>query len=117
MKISDILKQRREQLNLTYEEIGKFVGVGKSTVRKWETGAIKSMGADKITLLSQILQISPIVFFETTNKALHFTNHEESLIKKYRQLDADGKRAVDDMIDFKLFQQSQKDSSTENKVG
>lgn len=44
-------------------------------------------------------------------------DYEIEHIKKYRKLDAEGKRAVDDMIDFKLFQQSQKDSNTENKVG
>ncbi len=42
---------RRKELNLTLEDVGKAVGVGKSTVRKWEQGMIKNMGRDKIASL------------------------------------------------------------------
>jgi len=42
------LKQRREKLGLTLEEVGQYVGVGKSTVRKWENGVINKMDRDKI---------------------------------------------------------------------
>ena len=34
MDIKDIIRKRRLELGLTYEELGKMVGVGKSTVRK-----------------------------------------------------------------------------------
>ena len=54
------LKAKRLSLNLTLEEVGKFVGVGKSTVRKWENGLINNMGSDKIQKYAQILQISPL---------------------------------------------------------
>ena len=36
-----------------------MVGVTKSTVRKWETGYIKSMKIDKIALLAKALQVTP----------------------------------------------------------
>lgn len=35
MEMKDKIKQRREELGLTLEEVGNIVGVGKSTVRKW----------------------------------------------------------------------------------
>lgn len=53
------LKKRRLELNLTLEEVGNIVGVAKSTVRKWETGAIENMKSDKISLLAKALQVSP----------------------------------------------------------
>ncbi len=59
MDIQDKIKSRREELGLTYEEIGKIVGVSKSTVRKWETGMIENMRQDKITLLARALRVSP----------------------------------------------------------
>ena len=34
MEMKDKIKQRREELGLTLEEVGNIVGVGKSTVRK-----------------------------------------------------------------------------------
>ena len=36
--IGDIIRSRRLSLNLTLEEVGKYVGVEKSTVKKWENG-------------------------------------------------------------------------------
>lgn len=59
MDIQHIIKKRREELGLTYEEIGNIVGVSKSTVRKWETGMIENMRHDKIALLAQALKVSP----------------------------------------------------------
>lgn len=54
------LEQRRKELGLTLEEVGNFVGVSKSTVKKWETGYIDNMKRDKIALLAQILEVSPL---------------------------------------------------------
>lgn len=64
------LEQRRKELGLTLEEVGKFVGVSKSTVKKWETGYIDNMKRDKIALLSQILKVSPLAILgiEPTEK-------------------------------------------------
>ena len=60
MDTKDILKRKRLELGLTYEELGSLVGVGKSTVRKWETGMIDNMRRDNIVALSKALNISPI---------------------------------------------------------
>jgi len=56
------IKKRRTQLKLTLEQIGNYVGVSKSTVKKWENGYIKNMRRDKILLLAQILNVSPLDF-------------------------------------------------------
>lgn len=60
MKANERMKQRRIELGLTLEQVGNYVGVSKSTVRKWETGYISNMRRDKIAKLSQILQLSPL---------------------------------------------------------
>lgn len=54
------LKDRRLELGLTLEEVGDIVGVGKSTVRKWENGIIENMKRDKIVLLAKALKVSPV---------------------------------------------------------
>ncbi len=61
MKIGDAIHARRQQLGLTLEDIGKAVGVGKSTVKKWETGFISNMRRDRINALAKVLQVSPLV--------------------------------------------------------
>ncbi len=53
------IKLLREQLNLTLEQVGNIVGVGKSTVRKWETGEIANMRRDKIASLAKALHTTP----------------------------------------------------------
>ena len=59
-EIANKIKSRRLELGLTLEDVGQAVGVGRSTVRKWETGMIKNMGRDKIAALARVLQISPV---------------------------------------------------------
>lgn len=53
-----ILKLRLEK-GLTLEQLGDLVGVGKSTVRKWENGMIANMRRDKIAKIAEALNVSP----------------------------------------------------------
>ena len=59
---------RRKALGLTLENVGDAVGVGKSTVRKWENGMIKNMGRDKIAALAAVLQMDPVEFVPGPSK-------------------------------------------------
>ena len=52
MDIGKMINQRRTELKLTLEQVGQAVGVGKSTVKKWEDGYISNMRRDKIALLA-----------------------------------------------------------------
>lgn len=65
------LEKRRKELGLTLEDVGKAVGVGKSTVKKWETGFIENMKRDKIAKLAIVLNVSPLEIMgieQETNK-------------------------------------------------
>ena len=52
------LKQRRKELGLTLQEVADEVGVGASTVRKWENGLIDNIKQDKIPKLANALKVS-----------------------------------------------------------
>ncbi|WP_282798620.1 helix-turn-helix domain-containing protein [Lactococcus lactis] len=58
--MENLLKNKRLEKKMTLEQVGEIVGVGKSTVRKWENGMIENMGRDKIVALSKALDISPL---------------------------------------------------------
>ena len=58
--IGNKLKNRRLELGLTLEDVGQAVGVGRSTVQRWESGLIKNMGRDKIASLARILKMNPV---------------------------------------------------------
>ena len=53
------MKALRLEQKLTLEEVGNRVGVGKSTVRKWENGQIANMRRDKIALVAKALNTTP----------------------------------------------------------
>jgi transcriptional regulator with XRE-family HTH domain len=53
------IKQLRQAKGMTLEQVATIVGVGKSTVRKWETGMIANMRRDKIGLLAKALDTTP----------------------------------------------------------
>ena len=53
------IKELRLLRGLTLEQVATVVGVGKSTVRKWEVGMIANMRNDKIKALAKALGTTP----------------------------------------------------------
>lgn len=53
------IRELRIAREMTLEQVANIVGVGKSTVRKWETGMIANMRRDKIALLASALGTTP----------------------------------------------------------
>lgn len=75
MTIGEKIAARRKELKLTLEDVGNAVGVGKSTVKKWETGYIANMRRDKISLLAKVLQMNPSEFIEDDSDDLYETSN------------------------------------------
>lgn len=105
MDISDRIKYLRNKHHLTLEDVGKAVGVGKSTVRKWETGMIENMRRDKIAKLAEALHTTPGFLMgwtdDESNPALSpatgdfsLSESELCMLEKFRALDARGQSAV-----------------------
>lgn len=59
MAIGEIMKDRREELGLTLEQVGEYIGVGKATVQRYESGEIKNLKQETIEKLSQVLKVTP----------------------------------------------------------
>ena len=89
MRINEFIKARRLQRGMSLEDVGKIVGVGRSTILKWEQGDIKNMRRDKIAKLSEALDIEPTVLLhdeiidiglkDTVTKLIDSLNDEERL--------------------------------------
>lgn len=60
IRLGNFIKNKREYLKLTQQEVADYVKVSKSAVSRWESGDIGSMGIDKLPRLSEILEISPL---------------------------------------------------------
>lgn len=57
--LSRKIRDLRALHGLTLEQVAQQVGVGRSTVRKWETGLIANMRRDKIEKLARALHTTP----------------------------------------------------------
>lgn len=62
------IKDLRTSQHLTLEQVANEVGVGKSTVRKWETGMIVNMRRDKIASLAKALHTTPAYLMGWTDE-------------------------------------------------
>lgn len=119
MEIKDIIKQKRTENGLTMKELAQKVGVSEATVSRWESGNLATMKHTKIILLANALGISPAALFTSAPAPapLSLSQQEETLVKKYRQLDADGKEDVDDYVDMKLAKLQRKAEEGEVSLG
>ena len=59
MEMGEKIQKLRLEKEMTLEQLGDQVGVGKSTVRKWENGMIANMRRDKIAKIAEALCVSP----------------------------------------------------------
>ena len=127
MGISENIKLLREIYNLSQKDLGLIAGVTDKAVSTWEKGLKEPrMGAIQKIADNFGLQKSNIIEDDGLNILLNKSNsklsmqltpQEEMHIKKYRQLDADGKEDVDDYIDMKLAKLQRKAEEEELKLG
>ena len=87
------IKELRHEKGLTLEQVADVVGVGKSTVRKWETGMIANMRRDKIADLAKALGTTPAYLMGWDEKKdspteLPLSEGEKALIRLLRRVPA-----------------------------
>lgn len=111
LEISRKIKDLRSARNMTLEQVAKIVGVGKSTVRKWETGTIANMKRDKIAKLAQALGTSPLYLMgwsadeeaETAiAKQKGLSDDEIAVLDLFRKVPEDKRKMVIQMIQVAL---------------
>jgi len=57
--ISETIRKRRDELDLTLLDIAKKVGVSEATIQRYESGKIKNIRQDKIVKLAAVLKLTP----------------------------------------------------------
>lgn len=123
MTISENIKNLRLKYGLSQRELGLIAGVTDKAVSTWEQGikeprmgAIQKMADHFGIKKSDIIEDQPAAT-ATTAISINFSEREMLLIKKYRQLDADGKALVDSIIDTRLMQLGGKAEEKEEALG
>ena len=101
------IRTLRQEKGLTLEQVAEVVGVGRSTVRKWETGMIANMRRDKIADLAKALGTTPAYLMgwqeENAKKELspsepELTEGEKMLLDLFNRVPEDQQQLVLQMI-------------------
>lgn len=100
------IKELRKEKGLTLEQVAEVVGVGKSTVRKWETGMIANMRRDKIASLAKALGTTPAYLMgwkEKTEKEdppdqTELTEGERLMLELFRKIPEDRQQAALELL-------------------
>lgn len=101
------IKELRHERGLTLEQVANAVGVGRSTVRKWETGMIANMKRDKIADLAKVLGTTPAYLMgweeeeiekENSPSERQLTEGEQMLLDLFNRVPEDKQQLVLQMI-------------------
>ena len=58
-EIINRIKNRRQELNLSYQDLSDLTGISKSTLQRYETGFIKKVPITQIEIIAKALNVSP----------------------------------------------------------
>lgn len=121
LKFAQNLKNIMQKQNKTQSDLVKDLSFRQATVSDWLNGK-KYPRMDKVEKLANYLGVSINELLmqsvsEPPVPALQLTDQEKSMLKKYRQLNADGKLVIDNQIDFMLYQQGLSAEKEERSLG
>ena len=110
MLVKDLIKNRRQAKGLSMAELGRLVGVSRSTVSRWESGDLATMKQTKIKKLADALGLSPIDLLppfrseQEPRPAPNLTEREQRLVDCFRLLDARGQALIESVLEAQLAQ-------------
>ena len=111
--IGSRIKQRREQLNLTQEDLGTHLSLNKSTINRYESGEVKKIKLPILHAVAKFLDVDPNWLALKTNDMGSFSksleksapvsedalsNDEKLLIDLFRQIPSESRPLVLTMI-------------------
>lgn len=116
------LKHYMEQANMKQTDLVEKTKINKSSISEYLSGNYEPKQRN-IYKIATALGIKPSQLMGISNTSeppaptIKLTAQEEEHIKKYRQLNADGKLVIDNQIDFMLYKQEQSVEKEEQNLG
>lgn len=83
MTIGELIREKRNKLNMNQSELARQIGVDRATVNRWEHGYMK-IDRKRIEDICRILSIDPVIFFRQ-NEVIF--SEERQLIEAWRAAD------------------------------
>lgn len=115
LDIIERIKKRRLQLNYSFQDLADLTGMSKSTLQRYESGAIKNIPLSKVEVLATALQTTPeyLMGWEETSPAaakdITFDDFTYALHAESQDLTDENKQKLLEMARlFKLSQEQKK---------
>ncbi len=100
MELGELISYYRRRSGLTLDELAEKSGVPKSTINKIIGGITKAPTLENVKSLARALGVRLSDFDDEPQLPDLFSASEQSLVKKYRALDAHGKEIVDTNLEI-----------------
>ena len=86
--IANRMRERRNELGMSLQDLAKKTGMNKSTLQRYETGGIKNIPLDRLKSLSTALEMTPnqLIDYEYI-----FGDRAEKLYDQYIDMKNEGK--------------------------
>jgi len=91
------MREERERLDLSLEELAKKIGSTKSYVWELENRDVSRPSADKIFKLAEVFGVSPQYLLDDTDRVDR--NPDQALIAKFQKLSTENKRILEKFMD------------------
>ena len=87
MTMGDRIRQLRENANMSQEQLGNRLGIGKSAVAKYENGRVENIPRESVLIMASMFNVAPeYILAYTDEEKTGFMSEkmiEMSIIKKY----------------------------------
>lgn len=110
MPFKDMLKSLREERGLSQDELARLTQLSKSTISMYENGN-REPKFETLEVIADFFNVDMNTLLDKKQPIMLLTQQEETHIKKYRLLDADGKERIDTMLDMEVAQLKRKDET------
>lgn len=108
--IGSILAELLKAKNINVPELAKRANVSQSTLYSIIKRDNLKVDIDVLIKVSEVLGVNTDYFYDRRTP-YNFSLEEIELIKKYRQLDADGKQRIENQLNFEVEQIRDKESA------
>ena len=120
------LLELRKLAGLSQKELAKILNCSQNMISQWENGT-RDPSTDTLKAMADYFNVTIDYLLGRTDENVitsaaapvqeALTTQEETHIKKYRQLDTDGKEEIDDIIDVKLAKLQRSAEKEEENLG
>ena len=100
MSFGQRLRQRREELRMSRQELAHLLGVSVSAIGNYETGQ-NAVREDVLLRLFHVLDVDPNYLYQDAfqGEGFHCSAREETLVRRFRELSSAGRQTVETLVE------------------